>query len=146
MWFALEQLVERDVGLRACHTRDAQDIVEDGVHQMFVIHAVQLDHRCICSRDEVALDNLGYKFHLLRHRDTHHRILDTQIHKGTNIETEHLWVYNHSTAQDDSLILQLLDALMYRRTRDTASAGNLQVRHSRILDQKLQDFSVDSIQ
>ena len=58
MWLTLEGLIERDICLGGRDARHTQNTVEDCLHKVVIINAVELQHRIVCTCDKVALHNL----------------------------------------------------------------------------------------
>ena len=120
--------------------------VEDGTHQVLIIHAIDLDEQIIRTCDVMALDHLRHLAQELYGILLASDIRCTDHDKCADIESERLGSYDQATSLDYTQLLQLLDALVDGSTLDTTFAGNLQKRCAGVLDEKAQDLTIRSIQ
>ena len=74
------------------------------------------------------------------------RVRNPDADNGADIVAERFRIDLESRTPDHAGILELLDALVDRRARNTALARDFQKRHPRVLDQIPQYFAIDRIQ
>ena len=141
-----ERLTERDERLGLRHLGQLQDMVEYRVHQVLVVRAVELDQNVVLAGNEVAFGNLGHLTQLLDRQHVLGRVRNPDADNGADIVAERFRIDLESRTPDHAGILELLDALVDRRARNTALARDFQKRHPRVLDQIPQYFAIDRIQ
>ena len=145
IYLTLECFVERYVCLSGRNALHAEYSVEDGLHEVVVVDAVEFDHYVVRTGDEVAFDDFGNPFEFLDRLQLQQRVLNADTYEGADIETEFLGVDNKSAAEDYAGVFEFLYALVYCRAGDLAFACDLQERHSCVLYQEFEYFAVNAV-
>jgi hypothetical protein len=93
----------------------------------------------------MTLNDLGNMAQLRNRRVVLGRVLQTDTDKRTHIEAQRTGIDHQSATKNHARLVEFLDALVDRRTRNATLAGNLQEGHTRILDQKFQNLAINCI-
>ncbi len=120
-------------------------MVEYRAHKVFVIQTIQLYHDVVCAGYVVALDDFGYLLQLAYGLRLQHRILNADRDEGADVESQRLGVDDKAAAEDYARAFELLDTLVYGRSRHAALARYLQKGRAGVLYQELQYLAVDLV-
>ena len=86
-------LVERNLSFSLLYIRNLLDSIQQDLHQMVVVKAINLDKKVVLSCYKVTLYNFGNVFERLDYLGVFIGLRQRDTYKCTHVQSEGLWLY-----------------------------------------------------
>ena len=142
---AVDALLKRDECLGGCDALDVLDAVVDQRHQVLVVAGIHFNHHGVVAGGEMALDDFLDLEQLGDNGAVHRASLERESDEGASRVSQQLGVDIVARTDNDPVVDEALDALVYSSTRHTANLSDIFARDARVVHYNFQNFLVKSV-